>query len=163
MHCFRRGALSLIVMLALLVGGCSCDEEAPPGQSGHEEEGGEESGTELALDQTYDRIRNGAHLVLAYSAEANIFAGTVTNTTDEVLKRVRVEVHLSNGRELGPTTPTDLAPGQALPVKLVAESTGFTGWTAHPEVGSDEHGPGGEHGGREHDREGEGEHGGGHR
>ena len=36
------------------------------------------------------------------------------NTTNSILNRVRVEIHLSNGVELGPTTPVDMAPGQAV-------------------------------------------------
>ena len=37
--------------------------------------------------------------------------GTVENTTDKALSKVRVKVHLSNGTELGPTPEGDLAPG----------------------------------------------------
>ena len=62
----------------------------------------EESGTELALDESYDAVRNGARLVLTYDAQGNSFNGFVENTTDNILKQVRVEVHLSNGVELGP-------------------------------------------------------------
>ena len=40
------------------------------------------------------------------------FKGTVENTTEKVLERVRVEIHLSNGKELGPTKPGDLKPGE---------------------------------------------------
>jgi uncharacterized protein (DUF849 family) len=58
--------------------------------------------------------------------------------------------HLSNGRELGPTTPADLEPGEKRDVTLTAESDDFDGWSAHPEVGSGEHGHGE---GGEHDRE----------
>ena len=110
-------------------------------------------------------VRNGAHLVLRYDAEANAFVGTVRNVTDGTLRLVRVEVHLSNGTELGPTTPADLGPGEAREVRLTATTTAFTGWTAHPEVGPG-HGAGGEHGsggeGREDGstRESRGEHGG---
>ncbi|NQT16791.1 MAG: hypothetical protein HQ582_28800 [Planctomycetes bacterium] len=113
---------------------------------------GEESGTELTLNQTYDEVRNGARLILAYDAQSNSFNGTVENTTDTTLERVRVEVHLSNGKELGPTTPVDLDPGGKKDVKLTATAKDFEGWTAHPEVGSGEHGHG------EHDREGQSEH-----
>jgi len=113
---------------------------------------GEESGTELALNQTYDKVRNGVRLILAYDTQTNSFIGTVENTTDKTLKRVRVEVHLSNGIELGPTTPVDLDPDERRAVKLTATSKDFDKWTAHPEVGSGEHGRGDEHG--EHDREG---------
>ncbi|MXY98067.1 MAG: hypothetical protein F4Z29_10045 [Gemmatimonadetes bacterium] len=73
---------------------------------------------------------------------------------------VRVEVHLSNGTELGPTTPVDLAPGESVDVSLAATEEPFTGWTPHAEVGEGEHGSGGE-GGGEHgvDGDGLGEHG----
>ncbi len=129
-------------------------------RDGHSEEG-EESGTELKLTDTYDKVRNGARLILTYDKASNSFNGTVENTTKKTLERVRVEVHLSNGRELGPTKPSDMKPGEKKEVALKAESTGFTGWSAHPEVGNEEHGHGGEHG--EHDgeqgKEGRGEHG----
>lgn len=146
------------VFLGSAIVGCSRTNEPSI------DEGEEESSTELALDETYDKIRNGARLILAYDAQSNAFKGTVENTTNETLKQVRVEVHLSNGRELGPTTPGDLAPGKKIEVQLSAKSTGFDGWTAHPEVGSGEHSHGGEYGEHdsehsgEHDREGEGGH-----
>ena len=59
----------------------------------------------------------------------------VENTTETTLTRVRVEVHLSNGIELGPTTPVNLAPGQISDINLPASSQPFTSWSAHPEVG----------------------------
>ncbi len=115
----------------------------------------EGSGATLALDETFDAVRGGARLILTYDAAGNAFTGTVANTTGNVLSQVRIEVHLSNGVELGPTTPVDLAPGQMLAVKLPATAAPFTGWIAHAEVGS-----GGETGG-EHGGEGGGEHGAG--
>lgn len=139
-------ALLISFMGAAAIGGCAgmTDER-------HDEHGaeGEESGTYLALDRTYDEVRHGARLILRYDAEASAFVGTVQNTTDATLPMVRVEVHLSNGTELGPTTPTDLAPGATIDVKLPAAGQSFTGWTAHPEVGPG-HGAGGEEGGGEH-------------
>jgi len=119
-------------------------------EGGHDGEG-EEDGTELALDATYDKVRHGARLILAYEAASNSFVGTVHNDTEKTLEAVRVEVHLSNGKELGPTPAADLAPGQQRPVRLTAESTGFDGWTAHPEVGRGEHGHQGAEG---HDNKG---------
>ena len=125
------------------------------GEHGGNEEG-EESGTEFALNESYDQVRNGARLVLAYDAHANAFNGTVDNTTNDTLTRVRVEVHLSDGRELGPTTPVDLAPGERREVSLTATGRDFDAWTAHPEVGSGEQGHGEE--GGEHEGQGRGEH-----
>ena len=98
-------------------------------------EGGEESGTQLALDETFDELRAGARLVLSYDSSSNAFIGTVENTTGATLSSVRVEVHLSNGTELGPTTPTDLAPGQSADITLPATDQPFATWSAHPEVG----------------------------
>ena len=129
--------------------------------------GGEERGEidTLALDETSDTVSRGVRLVLHYDAPSSSFKGTVKNTTDGVLGRVRVEVHLSNGTELGPTTPTDMAPGQVVTINLLAPSAPFTGWTAHAEVGEpgQEHRPDGEHGGStvEPGRESGGEHGSG--
>ena len=137
------------------------------GEHGNETAGGEEGDTNaLALGETYDAVRSGARLILKYDAGSNSFKGTVENTTNGVLDRVRIEVHLSNGAELGPTTPRDMASGEVIAIILPATSASFTGWTAHAEVGTGgegsesggEHREGGEHGG---DRESGGEHGSG--
>jgi hypothetical protein len=117
--------------------------------NGHHGEEGEESGTELALNESCDEVRDGVRLILAYDAQSNSFNGTVENTTDKTLSRVRVEVHLSNGTELDPTTPADLDPGKRRDVRLTATNMDFDGWTAHAEVGSSEHGRGEGH--AEHD------------
>ena len=160
---FMRNTLLSAMLIAFMgaaaIGGCAGMGDTDEHGNGSE---GEESGATLTLDQTYDRVRNGARLTLRYDAPANAFVGTVRNTTAATLQQVRVEVHLSNGTELGPTTPVDLAPGETIEVTLPATAAAFTGWTAHPEVGPSsggEHGPDGEgHGGT---REGGGEHGSG--
>ncbi len=140
-----------------------CSGPGPAAHTGGE--GAEGSGADsLALDETFDAVRNGARLVLSYDAPSNSFKGTVENTTNGVLDRVRIEVHLSNGAELGPTTPTDMAPGEVAMIHLPATPGSFTGWTAHAEVGTgeegsesgEEHRDGGENGGG---RESGGEHG----
>ena len=119
------------VILVLALTGCLGSHS----ESGEHGEGGEESGIRLALNETYDEVRAGARLILSYDSTANAFTGTVRNTTSAELRRVRVEVHLSNGVELGPTTPVDLAPGQVADVVLPATGQSFTSWSAHPEVG----------------------------
>ncbi len=119
------------VILVLALAGCVGSKH----ESGEHREGGEESGTRLTLNETFDEVRAGARLILSYDSTANAFTGTVENTTSAKLNRVRVEVHLSNGTELGPTTPTDLAPGQVADVVLPATGQSFTSWSAHPEVG----------------------------
>ena len=123
--------------------------------------GSEEGGNALALDQTFDMVRAGARLIMSYDAHNNTFYGAVVNTTSATLTRVRIEVHLSNGIELGPTTPADLAPGAAMNVVLPASVQPFDGWTPHAEVGASEGGGSGEHGSGSGSGEGSGEHGGG--
>ena len=145
----------IVILLSLAISACSSIvSNIQDAYSGSENQ--EESGVELGLDEVYDRVRNGARLILDYDIQTNSFRGTVENTTEEILKQVRVEVHLSNGGELGSTTPTDLNPGETINVSLTATTDGFDAWTAHPEVGgagSGEHGHGEE--GVEHDGEGE--------
>ena len=95
-------------------------------------------------------VRSGARLILNYDAASNAFIGTVENTTNNVLDRVRIEVHLTNGTELGPTTPINLAPGEVAMIILPARAAAFDGWVAHAEVGGGGQGDetGGEHGNR---------------
>ena len=115
---------------------------------------GEESGANiLAPDSTFNAVRGGARLTMSYDTPSNSFKGAVENTTSGTLDRVRIEVHLSNGTELGPTTPRSLAPGEIVTVTLPATQASFTGWVAHAEVG-------GEGEGRQSGGEGGGEHGG---
>lgn len=147
-------ALAVAVLPGILaLSGCvvsehTHDEHGAEG-AGHEHAGvvegsEEESGNLLTLEETYDVVRLGARLILEYSAEDNAFVGTLQNTTDETLPQVRVEVHLSNGVELGPTTPQDLESGQTVEVGLSAEDQEFDGWSPHAEVGGSEHGHEGE-------------------
>jgi hypothetical protein len=91
-------------------------------RSGH----GEEGGVRLGKNRTWDETRSGARLILAYDAATQSFKGTVQNTTRKALSEVRVEVHLSNGVELGPTRRTDLKPGAKVPVELSAANQSFT-------------------------------------
>ena len=101
---------------------------------------GEESGTQYTKADSYDETRAGARLLLTYDPDQDTFVGTVENTTEDLLDQVRIEVHLSNGVELGPTTPGDLPAGQTGAIFLPADGEQFQTWSAHPEVGRDEHG-----------------------
>lgn len=146
-HSIWAFALIAIVSITTIMFGCSNSDDSiltengesgEHGEGGHGAEGsesGEESGAQLSLADTYDHIRGGARLILNYDQQSNSFKGTVENTTNQTLKRVRVEIHLSNGTELGPTTPVDLAPGQKIDVEMAATKASFTGWTPHAEVG----------------------------
>ena len=117
-------------------------EHGPEGEEGNESAGadGEEGSgaNSLAPDETFDEVRSGTRLILKFDPSSNSFKGTVENTTNGVLYRVRIEVHLLNGWELGPTTPTDMAPGEVVAVNLPATQASFTTWTAHAEIGSAE-------------------------
>ncbi len=96
----------------------------------------EEEGTRYEPDETCDEIfENGIHLITYYDAQNTSFIGTVENTLQETLENVRVEVHLSTGEELGPTTPVDLLPGEISYVELETTNTNFEWWSVHPEVG----------------------------
>jgi len=121
----------------------------------HGEGEGEEDVTMLAIDEVYDVVKKGTHLVLKYDQEAKAFLGTVENVSVEMLSRVRVEIHLSNGKELGPTVAADLEPGEKRDVELVVGDVVFETWSTHAEVGDSEH----SHEEGEHSHEGEGEHG----
>ncbi len=131
--------LLLVVCASLLFTLIGCGEtHSESGEHAVEtehDEGDEESNTQFALGDKYDEVRAGARLALAYDTDANAFVGTVENTTSTTLNRVRVEVHLSNGTELGPTTPVDLGPGESAVIDLPATEEPFTTWSAHPEVG----------------------------
>jgi hypothetical protein len=140
---------SLLGVLVLAITGCSEDSgsgehDGVSGEhfEGSESDSGEESGTQFELGDIYEEVRADARLIISYDAAANMFTGTVENTTNGTLSEVRVEVHLSNGAELGPTTKVDLAPGQIVDVSLAATEESFTTWSAHPEVGGGEHGGG---------------------
>ena len=138
---------------------CNC----PVPTSGEGGEGGDIA-QQLAPDQSYDQTRNGARLIMSYSSSQDAFYGTVENTTNQTLTRVRVEIHLTDQSgaitaELGPTTPTNLAPGKKLLIVLPAAGQTFAGWSPHVEVGSGE--GGGEHGSGAGGGEGGGEHGSG--
>ena len=140
----KRSTLFIIIaILAVVLSACANDGSVVKSSE-------EETGTEYGLNEGYNEIRNGARLVLIYDRQCNSFNGFVENTTDNIIKQVRVEVHLSNGVELGQTTPTDLNPGESMDVSLSATNKDFDGWTAHPEVGESDNG---EHGNGEGDSE----------
>lgn len=131
----------------------SNEKSVEAGEKGHNEAGeqGEEDGTQFGINDSYNGVRNGVRMILAYDAESDAFVGTVENTTEAVIAQVRVEVHLSNSVELGPTPRADLAPGETRKIILSAEGNSFESWSTHAESGNSEEG---------HGEEGEGEHGG---
>ncbi len=129
----------ILFAAALLLINLACSGTSGEGPEGPETGGdGEESGTPRDLGETFDMVRNGVRLVLRYDAANETFTGTATNTTPARVTQVRIEVHLSNGVELGPTAPVDLEPSQTVTVTLPATGQVFDTWVAHPEAGASE-------------------------
>ena len=74
---------------------------------------------------------------MRFEQAAESFTGTVRNTTGQTVRDVRVEIHLSNGVELGPTRRVDPGGGETGPVELDARGRTFGIWgTVHVELGS---------------------------
>ena len=153
-------------MISLLLATSSCISGGKQDKGNHVESS-EESGTQFGMNHTYDVVRNGVRMILSFDAESSFFIGSVKNNTNETIRKVRVEVHLSNGVELGPTSPGDLPSGEMRIIKLPAVGQEFSTWSAHAETGSGEHGHNGEESsehdesgeeGDEHDKEGRSEH-----
>ena len=118
---FRTATLALLAMVA------AC-------RSGSTEPG--ESGVRWNADQTATDTHRGVDLVISYDASGRRFNGTVTNTTGATVTDVRVEIHLSNGTELGPTPRVDLAAGAKQSVTLDAGGQNFDWYSVHVELGS---------------------------
>ncbi|MEA3392708.1 MAG: hypothetical protein U9Q91_06990, partial [Candidatus Marinimicrobia bacterium] len=97
---------------------------------------GEEDGTAIAKNEKFTQNKNGVNLILTYNEEKSTFMGSIENITERSLSKVRVEIHLSNGKELGPTTPAALAPGEVRKVSLNAKGENFESWNTHVETGS---------------------------
>ena len=133
----------LIALLGLGLIGCSSGPE--PGVYSQSSESGTYGWTafcegadpspDLTLFDTLYFHRAGAQLVLSYDFATRAFMGTVENTTGATLRRVRVEIHLSNGTKLNLANPVDLDPGQTVTILLPAHIRTFHLWTACPKVG----------------------------
>jgi len=118
---------ALALALGALLATAACNES-------HTEAG--ESGTRWNRNETATDTRNGVSLVISYDAGAQRFDGTVTNTTGSTVTDVRVEIHLSNGTELGPTPRVDLAAQERRSVTLDASGQDFDWYSVHVEFGS---------------------------
>lgn len=64
--------------------------------------------------------------IIRFEDARTAFTGTVKNTTSSAVKQVRVEVHLSNGAELGPTPRVELKAGDTKDVFLEGREQSFT-------------------------------------
>ena len=126
--------VTFVLLTALAYGGSPSEPSGE--QHGPEGGGGEpsESGAQYGLTDTAVEMRGGVRLTMSYDAGAETFRGEVVNTTSATVTQVRVEIHLSNGVELGPRV--DLAAGETRPVELDASGQTFTSWSVHVELGS---------------------------
>ena len=148
--------ISVAAVTACVQFGCSFNPNA--NSRGVEDAESEEQGPNLAIEATHDSVRAGVRLVLKYDQRSESFGGMVENVTEESIAAVGVEVHLSDGTELGPTPREGLEPRQKRAVTLSAAGHTFETWKAHAESGEGgEHGHGSE-GEREHGRRRDGEH-----
>lgn len=119
---------------------------AHPEGSGHAEggEAGDPATPIKALDQTCDNTINGMRVQMAYEANTRTFTGNISNTTNQTLKNVLVEMNIKNGTktvvELGPLQVGDLKAGDVKSVKLAvddepaAKGLTFDGYQVHPEA-----------------------------
>jgi hypothetical protein len=99
-------------------------------------QGPEEDGTQYAIGETATITNNGVELIISFNSDSSKFIGTVENITTATIQQVRVESHLSNGIELGPTTPADLLASAIRNIELDAVGQTFTTWSVHAEVGA---------------------------
>ena len=129
-HAVASYAASLVLSVMLAACGESPTELGEGGEEG-------ESGTRWALNQTATETRSGVTLAMSYDAARRRFDGTVTNTTGSTVTDVRVEIHLSNGTELGPTPRISLGAQEVRQVTLDDTSgQSFNWFSIHVEIGS---------------------------
>ena len=134
----RTSRVGLVLLAAFLAPACSGSPTEPTETHGPEGTGGDEgeSGTRYGPGDEARELRGGVELVMRFEQGAERFSGTVRNTTNQTVGNVRVEIHLANGVELGPTPRVDLAGGETRPVELDARGQAFDWWTVHVELGS---------------------------
>lgn len=145
---------SLFLGITLLGTACfSACKTPPPQTEGTEPKGpvsasrerynrepGAHSGPELPLNGTFDEVQGGVRLVLSYDPDTHAFHGTLMNVIEMHLQDVQAEVHLSNGKQLGPTRATNLEPGERREFTFVPKTTDFDSWTPHLQVEHPEQG-----------------------
>ena len=93
-----------------------------------------EGGTQWDITETATDTRSGVDLEISYDSSTEKFEGTLNNTSNGTVDGVRVEIHLSNGVELGPTPKIDLMAANSSAVTLDASGQTFTWYSVHIEV-----------------------------
>ena len=129
----RSGIPSKIILIMCIIITASClsacgkdDGSSPPVGKGF--------GVKIAHGESYDRDQDGIRLILTHDPKYNTFIGFVENLTNDTLNGVRIELHLSNGVVLGPTSPVDLVPGERKDINISAKNYIFENWTVHLEI-----------------------------
>ncbi len=159
---WMRTVLAPVCIAVLSLGFSGCDNSTTPeghesgpegsesggepgGESGSEGSGGEpgEGGVQFARDETATDVRQGVELTVNFDAARGVFTYALENTTTATVSRVRVEIHLSNGCEIGPTPNVDLAAGETKTAELDPRvepepecQQDFTTFSIHVELGS---------------------------
>lgn len=92
----------------------------------------------LNPNETYNTNLAGVHIFVDYDPEANLFNGYIENTTENIITRVGIRIHLSSGVKLGPTPAVDLLPGERKELRLSAKNFEFESWSVDPEIGGND-------------------------
>ena len=86
--------MNIVLLLALIAVGLAAVS------SGCSSDTGEESGTALTLSEKYDKVRNGARLILAYDVQSNSFKGMVVTVRPMMASRARPLKLTAQGKEV---------------------------------------------------------------
>ena len=122
-----------MLTLALMAVPAGCKNAAPEHPRTYEQPG-EEPDVRLGVADTLDMARGPVRLVLRYDKDRSAFVASVENLSNQRIPCVRVEVHLSNGVELGPTPALALPPAGHASIELAAPGQSFSWWKAHAET-----------------------------
>ncbi len=89
---------------------------------------------QLLPTDVYDDTISGVHVMVKYMLDDKYFYGSLENVGDELVKGIKVGMHLSNGMDLGPTHGLDLVPGKAGSVVIDADIKEWEKWAVYVEL-----------------------------
>jgi len=144
----RRVMFAILVALAVGVSACGSGTEdagappPPPGAAATPPPGADlapvpsddAEGAMVASTATWDRTRNGVHVIMTFDPARNAFLGTAANTTQERLCGVQVAIVLEDGTALDPSPKLNLAVGDTAKVEVPAGGAKVQGWSARPQI-----------------------------
>lgn len=120
--------IKIMALISVMLLSIACSNSTTPDE--------EESGIQYSLSETANENRAGVQAIVSFDTSTSEFTGTLKNITSKTIIKVRLEIHLSNQTELGPTQEFDLAPNEQKVVSLNASGESFSWWTMHAESGS---------------------------